>query len=317
MEPIDFVVTWVDGSDPVWIEKKNKAVAESGSDFAYEHRYRDWGIFKYWFRGVQEYAPWVNKVYLVTDGQLPDWINLECEKLVHVRHDQIIDSQFLPTFNTNAIELAVSRIPGLSEHFVLFNDDTFINQPIDPEYFFVDGLPVEMFKETYINPRGAHLAAMQMMNMYQINRFFCKDPETGEIVERDSCPQGTPVYGFWDHHAPAPYKRSVFHLVTQEKCTFEVRQTQKTPFRSAANITSWLVRYWQLASGEFSNTRTYSSRTVNIESGMSLALEFLQDPEVKMLCINDQGGISDYEKLQKIYRDAFEAKLPQRSMFER
>lgn len=31
--------------------------------------YREWGTFKYWFRGVEKFAPWVNKVYLVTDNQ--------------------------------------------------------------------------------------------------------------------------------------------------------------------------------------------------------------------------------------------------------
>ena len=36
--------------------------------------YRDWGTFKYWFRGVEKFAPWINKVYLVTDDQIPNLV---------------------------------------------------------------------------------------------------------------------------------------------------------------------------------------------------------------------------------------------------
>ena len=52
--------------------------------------YRDWGTFKYWFRGVEKFAPWVNKVYLVTDQQKPSWLNITSEKLVLVDHSDII-----------------------------------------------------------------------------------------------------------------------------------------------------------------------------------------------------------------------------------
>ncbi len=31
-----------------------------------EQRYRDYGIFNYWFRMIEKHAPWVNRVYLVT-----------------------------------------------------------------------------------------------------------------------------------------------------------------------------------------------------------------------------------------------------------
>ena len=68
--PIDFVVTWVDGSDPIWRKKKSKYdlnVNSSHKSMNSERAYREWGTFKYWFRGVEKFAPWVNKVYLVTD----------------------------------------------------------------------------------------------------------------------------------------------------------------------------------------------------------------------------------------------------------
>ena len=57
----------------------------------------------------------------------------------------------LPTFNSCAIELHMHKIEGLSEHFVYFNDDIIINSHIDPDYFFRDGLPCDINKETCFN----------------------------------------------------------------------------------------------------------------------------------------------------------------------
>ena len=48
---VDFVVTWVDGSDPKWIAEKNKYSANAGSDkksMNSKKAFREWGTFKYW-----------------------------------------------------------------------------------------------------------------------------------------------------------------------------------------------------------------------------------------------------------------------------
>ena len=77
--PIDFVVTWVDGADPKWLKKRN--IFEDGNmDDKSETRFRDYNLFNYWFRAVEKYAPWVNKIYLVTDNQIPEWLNVDHRK---------------------------------------------------------------------------------------------------------------------------------------------------------------------------------------------------------------------------------------------
>ena len=108
---IDFIVTWVDSNDPEWIKSYNyyrpeKPITDSA-------RFRNWDIFRYWFRAVERYAPWVNKVFLVTNGRFPDWINPECKKLVLVKHSDYIPKKYLPTFNSNTIELNFGRIKEL------------------------------------------------------------------------------------------------------------------------------------------------------------------------------------------------------------
>lgn len=122
---VDFVIPWVDGSDPEWIKEFNKyaplekQVAEDSS----KERYRDMGLLRYWFRGVEKIAPWVRKVHFVTNGQKPDWLNLNAGKLHWVKHEDYIPKEFLPVFSANPIELYMHKIPSLAEHFVYFNDD--------------------------------------------------------------------------------------------------------------------------------------------------------------------------------------------------
>ena len=110
-------------------------------------RYRDWETLRYWFRGVEKFAPWVNKIYFVTCGHVPSWLNLDADKLVHVKHSDYIPEEYLPTFSSHPIELNVNRIRGLSEHFVYFNDDTFLCRSIPKEIFYRDGKPVHQARE--------------------------------------------------------------------------------------------------------------------------------------------------------------------------
>ena len=141
-EKIDFIVTYLDSEDTDWI----KAKAENdGSDVVEAlnsaARYRNLDNFQYWFRSVERYAPWVNKIHLVTWGHVPEWLNTAHPKLNIINHEDYIPEKYLPTFNSNVIELNYDRIDNLAEQFVNFNDDMFLNADTKPSDFFVNGLP--------------------------------------------------------------------------------------------------------------------------------------------------------------------------------
>ena len=111
---IDIVIPYVDGSDPIW--RKKRAEFEPGNNSTIdnrERRYRSWDNLQYIFRGIEKYAPWVNHIYLVTDGQKPGWLNEECRKITVVDHAEIIDKDKLPVFNSQAIEANIYKIPNL------------------------------------------------------------------------------------------------------------------------------------------------------------------------------------------------------------
>ena len=133
-KPIDFVMIWVDGNDPEWQKEKAKYDERVVTTANSEVRYRDWDNLQYWFRAVEKFAPWVNKIHFVTWGHLPPWLDTSNPKLHVVNHKDFIPEEYLPTFSSHTIELNLHRIEGLAERFVYFNDDTFLMAPTPEGY---------------------------------------------------------------------------------------------------------------------------------------------------------------------------------------
>lgn len=137
--PVDIVYTWVNGSDPVWEEKKNEAMKAQDIKIgkkAQAGRYIDIGELKYSLRCVEKFLPWVHKIYIITDNQFPNFLKKKQSKVEIINHSQIIPEQFLPTFNSNNIDFHLHLIPNLSEHFIYLNDDVFISRPLQKYNFF-------------------------------------------------------------------------------------------------------------------------------------------------------------------------------------
>ncbi|XP_060574334.1 N-acetylglucosamine-1-phosphotransferase subunits alpha/beta-like, partial [Ruditapes philippinarum] len=100
-------------------------------------RFRDWGNLRYALRSVEKYADWINHVYIVTNGQVPNWLNTGYHKVSIVKHSDIFRNiSHLPTFNAQAIETHIHRIPGLSKSFLYMNDDFFFAQTVELEDFY-------------------------------------------------------------------------------------------------------------------------------------------------------------------------------------
>ncbi|CAG9768062.1 unnamed protein product [Ceutorhynchus assimilis] len=138
-EPIDVVYTWVNGSDPSFIEELNEHLdGRGGKVDSSQQRYEDKNELRFSLRSLEKFAPWINHVYIVTNGQIPYWLNLDNDKISVVPHNAIFkDKNNLPSFSSPAIESNLHRIPGVSKRFIYFNDDIFIGQPMYLEDFYV------------------------------------------------------------------------------------------------------------------------------------------------------------------------------------
>ncbi len=140
--PVDAVYTWVNGADMAWLERKNAVLASMGletEDAATSAaRFRDRDELRYSLRSIDMYAPWIRTIHLVTDQQVPHWLDVSHPRVRVVDHTEIFgDRGALPTYNSHAIESQLHHIEGLAEHFLYFNDDVFVGRTLLPDMFFL------------------------------------------------------------------------------------------------------------------------------------------------------------------------------------
>lgn len=126
---IDLVYLWVDGNDPEWIKKKISITGSlnDATEANCKGRYLDNNELKYSLRSVELYAPWIRKIFIVTDDQQPEWLNTNHPKINIINHSEILVKEAIPCFNAIVIEHFIHKIAGLSEYFLFANDDMFIS----------------------------------------------------------------------------------------------------------------------------------------------------------------------------------------------
>ena len=323
--PIDFVVTWVDGNDPKWLAKRAVYATTDvlqQQDVGGDARFDSNELFRYWFRGVEKFAPWVNKVHLVTEGHLPLWLNVDCPKLNIVKHEEFIPSQYLPLFNSSAILLHIPLIHNLSEQFVLFNDDMFLIDSVTPAMFFRKGLPCDMAALDIIATKKDEVFWHNILNdITVINRIYPKrnlskqkffSPRNGlkAVVKNVLLWPFSLFPGFYEPHIPNSYLKS-FALTVLEKLNKEVAATSRHRFRSPEDITEWVYKFAQLATGNFSPmNKDKKGRYCSVAQDATIAAVLSQ--RYPLLCINDT-----WSAIPSALSDAFSALLPSPSCFER
>lgn len=327
---IDFVVTWVNGQDENWLRKYNNYADLDTLDVK-NARFRDFGIFRYWFRAVERFAPWVNHVFLVTDAQVPEWLNIKQDKITVIDHKDIIDKKYLPVFNSNAIELNLYRIPNLSEQFVYFNDDMFLNRPVKKRDFFnKDGLPKDTAGLNAIQPMYdfdyIHTNNMRIINQNfskkkvmrsQFFKFF--NPINMELNVYTLLLLFWPKFTrFFDLHYPYSIKKSLMQEVLHNNSEAYI-QTMSDRFRSKKDITIWLVRYYALVRGQFSVRSPRVGKIYDLYTKKKQAEQDIRSGKHKMIVINDDSNIDDEQFLgiSESLKSTFHEKFPQKSFFER
>ncbi len=331
-EGIDFVITWVDGSDRAWREEKAR-YDNSGAVDDNEERYRDWEILNYWFRGVEKYAPWVRKIHFVTWGHLPKWLNTEHPKLNIVRHEDYIPKEYLPVFNSNLIEIYMHKIPGLSERFVYFNDDFLLIRDVKPEHFFKDGKPRDMlaFQPMVANPANPMMSHLYMNNSLALCKHFNKRENVkahpGNYFKLGYPPLyfgynllelAFPLYtGFYTVHGPSPFCKSTFEEVW-EKEGQALQEMSVNRFRSNTDLTLYLFREWQKLSGNFVPTnvlKNFAYFTISSDNRKLFAT--IRKQKKSIICMNDGNMDGDIYQIKKEIQKAFLQILPEVSSFER
>ena len=324
---IDFVIPWVDGSDEEWIAQRNGYSGEYT-----QSRYREWGVFRYWFRAVEKYAPWVNRVHLITCGQVPQWLNTNHPKLNLVFHEDYMPRRYLPTFSSHAIELNIHRIRDLSETFVYFNDDMYLCAPCQEEDFFRDGLPCDTALMDFTVPFvvGHQFVHILLNNLSVANAHFRKR----DVIKKNWSKWISPKYGkgnlknlylspggafvgFRNFHIPQAFRKRDFEeLWNMEPELLE--QTSMNKFRGYTDVNQYAVRLINLCKGEFvPRNPKKMGQYFELSRHDDRIRDFMVNQRRKMVCINDIDSDSmDYEKEYQFLHELFEQVFPEKSSFE-
>lgn len=340
MEKIDFIVTWVDGNDPIWQKERNRWKgsdnnASDAVDGNTDCRYRENGLLRYWFRAVEKYAPWVNKVHFVTCGQRPEWLNEAHPKLHLVNHEDYIPQEYLPTFNSNTIELNFHRIEDLSEHFVLFNDDIFIIHPLSPSFYFRKGLPVLLTSLKYYRNVGYNNWSRVVFNDYCIvNHSFNMSKSIWENREKwfnikelgykkarrnllcYLANRTLPISSYG--HIALPHFKSTFQEVW-ERCPEVMHRTSMHKFRSDDQVNHWLMCAWNQAKGDFYPTTIDKLGRVVLVSPTRLddICGLIESNTIPQICVNDSPRNTEPERCMQEIVKSFETLLPEKSSYEK
>lgn len=336
---IDVVIPWVDPTDKEWQTSKNKFLEDLNNDKVdnSENRFRDWDNFKYVFRGIDKFMPWVHKIYLITCGQVPDWMNKEADdRLVIVNHSDYIPKEYLPTFSSHPIELNLHRIKELSEHFIYLNDDYFVINETSPEDFFVDGLPCDYALEDPITPDHKDIFNNILINnMVLLNSHY--DRRTVLKEQKKKFYSMCDKKAFITNMCFRPLKRNHFfglhysHLAsnilksTIEKVWTENREileaTSSHKFRNADDVNQFIFKNEQYVTGKFHpyNINRFG-RAIQLDDTIEGAVEdvcrTITDSSYKMICINDC-NIEDFDNTRTKINAALEKILPNPSVWER
>lgn len=335
---IDFVITWVDEADPIWCKEKLETLKKQGK--AAEEmidnstsRYRDWDILKYWFRGVEKFAPWVNQIHFVTYGHVPDWLNEKHSKLHIVKHEDFIPQEFRPTFSSHPIEWNFHRIEWLTENFVYFNDDMFLIKKVSPEDFFRDERPVDMLA---LQPDVANADDQIMPYVYLNNAMvLAKYFDKRENMKKQPGAYFHPGYplmyfgynllemafprftGFYTVHGPSPLKKESYRFFWKNEEEL-LHHVCCHPFRHKEDISQYVLREYQKLSGNFVPKNIHKfCRYFNLQPENPELVKTITKQKSKCICINDSNFEIPYEKVKQELNHAFSILFPEKSLFEK
>lgn len=327
-DAIDIVIPWVDGSDPEWQAEKARYSGTEGDDRI--NRYRDWENLKYVFRGIERFLPWVRKVHFVTWGHLPAWMDTQCPKLHIVKHGDYIPKQYLPVFSSHPIELNFHRIEDLAEQFIYANDDMFFLKPMEPADFFQNGLPVDSAVQNVLQfHRVDGIDHIVANNLIYLNKNFNKRSCMNANKRKWFAPKYKAgamqnLYlmafhnftGFVDYHIPYPYLKSTFSQVWESEPEI-LDTTCRSRIRSQQDVNQWLMRYWQLAKGEFVPGAPDKGKLCAIGADNEEIRDLICNQRVPMICLSDDAADLDFEKEKQNLIGWLDQILPEKSSFER
>ena len=287
--PIDIVYLWVNGNDPLWLSKRQRAAAflTGDSNLAMyanvEGRFRDNGELCYSLRALERFFPAHGHVYIVTDDQTPDWL-VSSERLTVIDHRDLIPAALLPTFDSGNIESYIHRIPGLSERYFYLNDDVFFGAPVQiSDWFCPGGVYTAWSDEPQVSDEPLRMDATSPENACRFSNLWLSR------LAAQTCSAYEHTFRTFAH-SPRPMLRSVLYALEQQlpEMFAAVRSTVFRTWDKPTVVSDFVLR-WKLEQG-LAQMRDYSHMHFSTgapDSGAQLQILSAYIGRLDFFCIND------------------------------
>ena len=309
---IDLVYLWVDGNDPKWQVKHNaffeRKVENSSTNS--KGRYANNDELKYSLRSVEKYIPWVRKVFIVTDDQTPDWLDIENPKIKIIDHKEILPPESLPCFNSNVIEHFLYKIPNLSEHFLLSCDDMFFNKIVLPTSFFAkDGFPIIRLTRKPFRRFRWFLREKILKKPHKLHSISVFN--AAEFVKK----KFGVFYNGLPHHNIDSYLKSDCLRVSEQIFKNEINLMKINHVRSVSDVARILYSYVALAEKRGHLRYVSNDESLHVHIQKDRHYEKLKKFNPTFFCMNDTEYADDNDRIKlKMW---LSTRFPEKSEFEK
>lgn len=306
MEKIDFVITYLDNTDKNW--QNNYKIYSRIEKKKYDPnnvRFRSWGNFKYVLRSIGKNLPFINNLFIIvsSEEQIPEYINKNNVKIIY--HKDIIPEEYLPTFNSNTIELFLYNIKELSENFIYSNDDIFITNEMTANEFFDENMnPKIQVVEKRVTDKNVYISTLR-----KTQKLANKENKDFKLQSALSLLRS--------NHSMNPMKKSIWEYYWNKYSKYI--SSNITRFRDAKNITQELSNYHLFMNYTINNINAFGTRHSKYFNFIKKTTEdlthFINDKNITSICINDYGVI-DFNIYKKEVNKILEKKYPNKCKYE-
>jgi hypothetical protein len=309
---IDLVYLWADCNDPSWLERKRAFCGgkrDETSETDCKARWVHSDELRYSLRSAEKFVPWIRRIFIVTDGQTPHWLDPSNPRVTIVDQNDIMPPEARPCFNSATIEYFIHNIPGLAEHFLYANDDMFFNAHVQPGFFFApDGYPIVRLKP---KPFGKCRLMFKKALGVDIGYYRRSVVSAAKEVERVT---GRSYFAV-PHHGIDAYLRSDNRRVAEEIFADNVADMIRHHVRTEGDIQRVALSFWPLAKG-----RAHLRKIIGHRESTCLMVhksdweEMMERYSPRLFCLNDGQHATDDDRAR--IRPFLETLFPERSAFE-
>ncbi|MDG2193442.1 MAG: hypothetical protein P8K77_01045 [Polaribacter sp.] len=271
-------------------------------------RYQDNQELKYSLRSVEKHLPWVRKIFIVTDNQVPPFIDTSHPKIEIVNQSDIIPKKIGQTYNSVIIEYFIYKIPDLSEHFLYANDDMFVNANVSPSFFFKERIPTV---RTTHNPLIKRKIQLKKALNANINNYRLSIENAYRLFEK----KFNVFFPVTPHHNIDSYLKSDYKAVVEDVFKEELEATFLNRFRDKTDIQRILFSYYAIAKKRGKLTYVSRKESCQIRVHKTDYQRVITKYNPALFCLNDTEHATDNDR--KHIQPFLEKMYPIKAKFEK